>query len=110
MFEKRCSNHTEFSKKKRYRKRNQQRTTFKNENKLEKIFYNNTWIKQKRKKSKKKKDKNAKTNKFETVPNKKGSERKSFLLFGEVCEQKWHKEVTHACKKGIFEKLFFFFW
>ena len=44
------------------------------------------------------------------MPDKNGNEQTSFFFFefGEVCEQTGHKEVTHACKKGIFEKLFFF--
>ena len=60
-------------KKKRSIKRDQQRTTFKNENKKRKNVYLKTLEnKNKKRKNRKKKDKHAKTNKYEIVPNKKG--------------------------------------
>ena len=77
-----------FKKKKRYIKRNHQRTTFKNENKLDNFLKHLNKTK-KRNVAKKKKDKHANTNQFETVPNKKGNERTSFFFFDlEKCVSK----------------------
>ena len=64
-------------------KRDQQSTTFKNENKKEKC-QKNTRIKQEKEKPKKN-DRHAKTNKYEKMPNRKGNEQTSFFFDLEKC-------------------------